>query len=92
MAVTERSDAGRGTVSVRAASQRRRGLVLLAIAAWNVWLWVTRIRNLVVGAEDFSAAFVGVHAVLYGVSLVLAGVLAVMGWRMWREGRREETP
>jgi hypothetical protein len=86
--VTERAD----TVPVRAVSQRRRGLILLAVAVWNVWLWGTRIRNLVADAGDFSAAFVGVHAVLYGVSLVLAGVLAVMGWRMWREGRGERVP
>ena len=83
MTVTEQPD----TVAVRASSQRRRGYVLLAIAAWNVWLWVTRIRNLVADAGDFSAAFVGVHAVLYGASLVLAGVLAVMGVRMLREAR-----
>lgn len=74
--------------AVRPMVQRRRGVILLLIAAWNVWLWGTRIRNLVVDAGDFSTAFVGVHAVLYGVSLVLAGVLAVLGARMWREGRR----
>lgn len=85
MAVSERVD----TVPVRAATQRRRGWVLLAIAAWNVWLWGTRIRNLVADAGDFSVAFNLVHAVLYGVSLLLAAVLAVLGWRMLREGRRE---
>jgi hypothetical protein len=79
------------TVAVRASRQRRRGWVLLAIAAWNVWLWVTRIRNLMDGADDFSAAFVGVHAVLYVGSLALAGVLAVMGVRMLREARAGET-
>lgn len=83
MAVAEESD----TVRVRAVAQRRRGWVLLAVAAWNVWLWATRIRNLVADAGEVSAAFVGVHAVLYGVSLILAGVLAVMGYRMLREGR-----
>lgn len=84
MAVTEHAD----TASVPMTTHRRRGLVLLAVAAWNVWLWVTRIRNLVGDADDFSAAFVGAHAVLYGVSLLLAGAVAVIGWRMWREGRR----
>lgn len=84
MTVTEQPD----TVAVRASSQRRRGYVLLAVAAWNVWLWVTRIRNLVVDAGDVSTASVGVHAVLYGVSLLLAGVLAVIGLRLLREGRR----
>lgn len=85
MAVTERPD----TVQVDAAVHRRRGLVLLAVAAWNVWVWGTRIRNLVTDTGDVSTAFVGVHAVLYGVSLLIAAVVAVIGWRQWREGRRE---
>ncbi len=83
MTVTEQPD----TVAVRASTQRRRGYILLAIAAWNVWLWVTRIRNLVADAGEFSAAFVGVHAALYAASLGLAGVLAVMGVRMLRDAR-----
>ena len=87
MAVSEQSD----TVRVSARSQRRRGWVLLAVAAWNVWLWVTRIRNLVADAGDVSVAFFGVHAVLYVVSLTFAGVLAVMGTRMLREARRTGT-
>lgn len=88
MAVTERPE----TVAVDSTAHRRRGFVLLAIAVWNVWLWGTRIRNLVADAGEFSAAFVGVHAALYGASLVLTGVLAVIGWRMWREARRGPTP
>jgi hypothetical protein len=87
VAVSEHSD----TVRVSATTQRRRGWLLLAVAAWNVWLWVTRIRNLVADAGDVSVAFFGVHAVLYVVSLALAGVLAVMGYRMLRESRRNGT-
>jgi hypothetical protein len=76
------------TLTVPATTHRRRGLLLLAVAVWSVWLWGTRIRNLVATADDVSTAFVGVHAVLYGVSLVIAAVLAVVGWRMWSEARR----
>lgn len=65
----------------------RRGLILLAIAAWNVWVWGTRIANIVRDTGDLSAAFVGVHLALYGGSLALAAVLAVLGTRMWRESR-----
>lgn len=75
------------TAGQRARIMRRRGTILLLIAAWNLWLWVTRIYNLAEGATDFSAAFIGVHAVLYVVSIALAVVLAVMGWRMRREAR-----
>lgn len=73
--------------AVQARRSRRRGTILLLIAAWNLWLWATRIYNLAEGADDFSAAFIGVHAVLYVVSIALAVVLAVMGWRLRREGR-----
>ena len=65
---------------------------MIAIAAYNVWLWATRINNLLAGAEDFSAAFIGIHTVLYLGSLALAGVLAVMGVRMVREARASTMP
>ena len=73
--------------SRRARVMRRRGNILLVIAAWNLWLWATRIYNLAEGAEDFTAAFIGAHAVLYVVSIGLSVVLAVMGWRLRREAR-----
>jgi hypothetical protein len=81
--VTPRPD----TLQVSAAAHRRRAVLLLVVAAWMVWLWGTRIYNLVTDAGEFSAAFVGVHAVLYVVSLGFAAALAVVGVRMWREAR-----
>lgn len=71
---------------------RRRGMILVAIAAWNVWVWGTRIANILRDAADFSTGFVGVHLALYGGSLALAGVLAVLGLRMWREARGPAGP
>lgn len=70
-----------------AARHRRRGLFLLAVAAWNVWLWVTRTWNLIEDPTPRTTAFVVVHAILYGVSFLLAVAVGVLGWRMWREGR-----
>lgn len=79
-------------VSTPRAVHRRRGLILLAAAAFNVWLWATRMRNLVADAGDFSAAFVGVHAVLYVSATAVALVVGVIGFRQWREARTPSGP
>jgi hypothetical protein len=73
-------------------AHRRRGVLLLAIAAFQLWLWVTRIANLVRDADGFSTAFVAVHALLYVAAIGVALVLAVIGIRMLREARRAERP
>jgi polyferredoxin len=70
-----------------ATTHRRRGLVLLAIGLFQVWLWVTRVINLVNDPEPRSTEFIVVHALLYGAAFAAAGVLLVIGWRMWREAR-----
>lgn len=76
------------TLTVPRAAHRRRGLVLLAAAAFNLWLWLTRIRNLVVDAGGFDTAFIAVHGVLYTAAIAVALVVGAIGWRQWREGRR----
>ena len=97
-----RPDPGRGTVStpldtrptasddVRTPARvhRRRGLVLLVLGAFQVWLWVTRLVNLANDPEPRTTAFVAVHAVLYTAAFAAAFVLLGLGWRMWREARR----
>jgi hypothetical protein len=59
---------------------RRVSVFLLAVAGWNVLIWTTFIRNL---AKDHGrpTSFYVVHGVLIGVSLLIAAVLAVIGWR-----------
>lgn len=69
-------------------THRRRGLLLLAVAAWSVWVWGTRVLNLVRAGEEHSTAFIVVHAALYGSAFLIAGGLAVMGSRMVREAGR----
>jgi hypothetical protein len=66
---------------------RRRAVILLALAAFQFWLWGTRLVNLFGDAGSFSAAFVAVHTVLYVAAIGAGIVLAVMGTRMWRESR-----
>lgn len=70
-----------------ATTHRRRGWVLLALGAFQVWLWTTRAINLVNDPEPRTTAFVVVHAVLYAAAFGTAFVLLGMGWRMWREAR-----
>ena len=78
---------GAATVRVPIARHRRRAVVLAALALFQFWLWGTRIYNLLRDAAEFSTAFVGVHLVLYTAAIGAGVVLAVLGWRMWREAR-----
>ena len=78
------SDAVRTPTSVH----RRRALVLAALGAFQVWLWATRVINLVNDPEPRTTGFVVVHAVLYTAAFGAAFVLLGLGWRMWREARR----
>lgn len=75
-------------VTTPAAVHRRRGLVLGALGVFQVWLWATRLVNLVNDPEPRTTAFVTVHAVLYLAAFGTAFVLLGLGWRMWREARR----
>ncbi len=76
---------GESRVVVDATSHRRRAWVLLAFAAWNVWVWATRLINLLGDREDFSVGFVVVHVVLFVGGFGGAALLAAIGWRMRRE-------
>jgi hypothetical protein len=75
-------------ISLAARVHHRRGVALLALGAFQLWLWGTRIVNLLGEVGSFSAAFVAVHLVLY-VAAVGAGLLLVaLGWRLLREAGR----
>lgn len=65
--------------------QRGRAWILFAAAAWNAWVWLTRLG--IVLDDRQTAPFRIVHGVLIVVSLAFAAVLAVVGWRMFREAR-----
>ncbi|MFO7779601.1 MAG: hypothetical protein R6V28_14740 [Nitriliruptoraceae bacterium] len=70
----------------------RRGLALLALGVFQLWLWGTRIVNLLQEVGSFSAAFVAVHLVLY-VAAVGAGVLLLwLGGRTLREVAARDRP
>lgn len=75
------------TTPVAPTVHRRRGTILLAIAVWQVWLWVTRAWNLAHDPTPRSSGFIAVHVVLYTTSFAMAVLFAVIGWRMRREAQ-----
>ena len=68
---------------------RARSTLLLAAAAWTIWIWATRIWN-IVGDPAHDAAFKTVHSLLALVSIAFGVALGVVGLRMRREGRNSE--
>lgn len=74
-------------VDVDRRTHGRRALLLLAVGLFQVWLWTTRLVNLLGDPEPRTTGFVVVHAVLYTAAFGAAGVLLALGWRMRREAR-----
>ena len=70
---------------------RRRSTLLLAAAAWTIWVWATRIWN-IVGDPAHDLAFKAVHSLLALVSVAFGVALAVVGLRMRREERARSGP
>lgn len=85
--VTESAPRDRASSVDRTA--RQRGWLLLGAFAWNTWVWVTRLWNLLTGAElqTRSTGFIVVHVLLYLASLGVGAVVGVIGWRLRREAR-----
>lgn len=69
-------------------THQRRAWLLLAVALFQVWLWTTRLLNLVNDPEPRTVGFVVVHAVLYMAAFGAAGVLLTLGLRLRGEARR----
>jgi hypothetical protein len=65
---------------------RARSTLLLAAAAWTIWVWATRIWN-IVDDPAHGTAFKAVHSLLALVSIAFGVALGVVGLRMRREAR-----
>ena len=61
---------------------RRASTVLIAAAAWTLFIWITRIGNIL--GDDRSTAFKVVHLVLAAVSVAFGVAVGTIGFRGWR--------
>jgi hypothetical protein len=59
---------------------KRAAWVLLAAAAWTVFIWANFIRN-IVGQDDRSTGFKVVHIVLAVISIAFAAAITVIVYR-----------
>ena len=64
---------------------RSEALVIRAFAVWTVWVWGTRIGN-VMGDDERSFAFKAVHVTLAVVSVLLAAGTWMVVRRVRRRG------
>jgi hypothetical protein len=64
---------------------RRDALILRAAAVWTVWIWGTRIWN-ILGDDERSTGFKVVHVVLALVSIAFAVAI----WRIARRRRARD--
>jgi hypothetical protein len=68
---------------------RKHGWLLLAVAAWNVVIWLTFAKNLSeahASGEDRPAGYWVAHTVLIVVDLVIAVVLARLALKVLKTG------
>ncbi len=71
---------------------RTDALILRAAAAWTIFIWVTRIRN-ILGDETRSTGFKVVHSVLALVSVAFAiAILGVASRNRRRAADKTATP
>jgi hypothetical protein len=71
-------------------THRRRGWFLVAVMAFQLWLWGTRIWNLLSDTGDVTAAFVAVHTVLYVAAIGVGLAVGALGVRLLLEARQAE--
>jgi hypothetical protein len=64
---------------------RRAAWVLIALCAWTLYVWISRL--FIMAGQDESTAFKVVHGILAVISLVF-GLAA--GWIGWRRLRAKE--
>ncbi len=64
--------------------------VLLAAAAWTLYVWIS--RAVILAGQEESAAFKVVHFALAGISIAFAVAIARIGWRYLRSSRTRGVP
>ncbi|WP_104106021.1 hypothetical protein [Nocardioides sp. 616] len=70
--------------------ERRHAVLLLTVAAWNVFSFGNFARNLWAayeGGEDRATGYWVAHTILIVVNFAIAAVLGSLGWKAWRATR-----
>lgn len=62
---------------------RRAAGVLLAAGTWTLFVWLTRINNIL--GDDRSTSFKVVHVILAAVSVGFGLAVGWIGLRAWRQ-------
>ncbi|MGZ4438122.1 MAG: SCO4848 family membrane protein [Nocardioidaceae bacterium] len=73
--------------------ERKHAVLLLSVAVWNVFIWLTFAKNLSAAhaaGEHRPTGYWVAHTVLIVVNLLIAGVLARVGVRGWKATRPTE--
>jgi hypothetical protein len=65
---------------------RRAAKVLVAACIWTLYVWVTRMWN-ILQDDEHDAAFKTVHGVLAVISVAFGIAVGVIGWRALRAGK-----
>jgi hypothetical protein len=65
---------------------RRAAWILIALCAWTLWVWITRLFNM--AGQDESTGFNVVHGVLAVVSIAFGLAAGWIGYRGLRAANR----
>ena len=69
---------------------RRAAWVLIALCAWTLWVWITRMFNM--AGQDESTGFVVVHGILALVSIAFGLAAGWIGYRGLRASKQSAPP
>jgi len=75
--------------------ERKHAVLLLAVAAWNVFSFGNFARNLYsayADGEDRATGYWVAHIILIVVNFVIAGLLGALGWKALRATKSAEVP
>jgi hypothetical protein len=67
---------------------RRAAWALIALCAWTLYVWISRI--VIIAGQDQSTGFKVVHGILAAISIAFGLVAGRIGWSSLRRSRAEE--
>ncbi len=67
---------------------RRAAWMLIALCAWTLYVWITRIW--IMAGQDHPAGFMAVHTVLALISIAFGLAAGWLGWQRLKQDRSRE--